>query len=208
MDKLMRKYHELIEELLDLSRLLSEEELASDAVNSRKANLQARMYLVLLCSYLEGYAKEVGGYVIAALNNEVKNLGIPKSLALWALEGLDLQKKKQLQDSMREEFSLKNKRIKNRISDLVSANPARIETFWNILGAVVQEKYELDGGRRIDMTVLRRQIHQLVEIRNSIVHHGDTTSLISISDIEQYAKQVMLYLEVLNEALKKKYPSL
>ena len=126
MDKLMRKYHELIEELLDLSRLLSEEELASDAVNSRKANLQARMYLVLLCSYLEGYAKEVGGYVIAALNNEVKNLGIPKSLALWALEGLDLQKKKQLQDSMREEFSLKNKRIKNRISDLVSANPARI----------------------------------------------------------------------------------
>jgi len=204
----MRKYHELIEELLDLSRLLSEEELASDAVNSRKANLQARMYLVLLCSYLEGYAKEVGGYVIAALNNEVKNLGIPKSLALWALEGLDLQKKKQLQDSMREEFSLKNKRIKNRISDLVSANPARIETFWNILGAVVQEKYELDGGRRIDMTVLRRQIHQLVEIRNSIVHHGDTTSLISISDIEQYAKQVMLYLEVLNEALKKKYPSL
>jgi len=159
----------------------------SDSFFVQNTNYLTKSFLVNICAYLESYIRDLVYQKIEDLDTQLSACEIPYNLVRWSLQ------KKDLKDS---ELKFENFHLNFKKRDLdahISGNPSKTKRLFKWIGVDLD-----DDEAFLDKVEL---IGFIVQKRNSILHHNDTASDVSIADIIQYIDFVLEYMQVLYQAL-------
>ncbi len=164
-----------------ISKTVSDDDYVID-----NANFFSKSFLVMLCAYLEGYIKEVVAFHVAHHEELLKQAKLPNNLLRWSI----LKNKFKVPDE--NNFDLFSLNISDsEIDKNVSANPYTITPFFCRLGIKLDEKEEY--------TDLAEKVETIVNLRNSIIHHNDDASGLTLGDILDNSSTVLKYINAIDK---------
>lgn len=178
-------YTRLFQELKVMVEATERKILDSDGFFSSHANFFTKSFIVTMCAYLESYLKDALMVIIAEMNNRLDTNRIPYNLVKWSLSS-DTDKR-QLKDK---EFQFKNLTIdikKRDLDEFISGNPYRTESLFKNFG--------IDLGQDATFKQQKDRLNSIIGKRNSIVHHNDEASDISLLDIVEQIDFFIEYIE-------------
>lgn len=167
----------------------TENKIADDSADpyfKMNVNFLAKSFLINLCCYLESFLKEISHAYVAETKVRLKAAKVPHNLIIWAANKNDSKPK----DWKYGEFELSVSR--KDIDEELSGNPFKTAAFFRKLGIDVEKIDEFQTGKEL--------INAVVAKRNSIIHHNDSATDISMRDIIQYAGEFKKYMTAINTA--------
>ncbi|MCD8406287.1 hypothetical protein LNI88_11580 [Tenacibaculum dicentrarchi] len=163
------------------------------------ANFLTKSFLITLCGYLESYLKDVLEVLIIDYNDRIKNENYPYNLIRWSIENKDKSDSKvqTLLDKKKTRFEkLEIKLKKKDLDSFISGNPFRTNELFKMFG------FELD--KNVKFIESKEKINLIVIKRNNILHHNDSASDISNSDILSYIEEIEKYSKNIDEQIESK----
>ena len=175
--------------LLALDNVVSESEKRvqlepADALFGDNVNLFVKAYLVSLCSYLEAFLIDLAFDYAEGLRAQISSLNIPHNFIHW---GLGQRAKQQRFQALTIKFSRRD------VSDLLSPNPYRTAQAFAQLGIDLTASPNFQAERELVETIVRK--------RNDIIHHNDSASDVSFSDVRQYIQTTIAYMQIVSDAV-------
>ena len=162
-----------------------------DSFITKNVNFFTKSFMITLCAYLESFLKDITMTVVDNTNQKLAISKIAYNLVKWSV----LKKKElgELNDNELNFEDLKIKITKKELDDFISGSPYKTEKLFKKIGIKLHE----------DSTYLRQKekIISIVEKRNKIVHHNDSASDISFSDIRSNIIVINEYMENLNKLI-------
>ncbi|XOK61584.1 HEPN domain-containing protein [Paenibacillus elgii] len=179
------KYSNLYDELVILineanGRIIREE---PDPYIYNNANFFIKSFLIVACTYLESYLKEISEQVIEKYEKTLLEHPLPYNLIKW---GVDNNKDKQFKF---ENFELGIK--KKDIDDIISGNVHKTINLFTKLGIEITSEERFSNNKDVVGTIVTK--------RNNIVHHNDDASDVSFPDIMDYIKIFKEYLKAIDD---------
>ncbi len=188
-----RAFQETIVLLDELKKLVQETNRkllsGSEEYFVNNINFFTKSFLVLLCAHLEGYLKSVCILIIEEINEKLAEHPIPHNVVRWSLGGSDFKPK----DYRYENFSIGI--TKTNVDDEISGNIERTIMTFRKLG--------IDLTKNVEFNTRKDKIGSIVNKRNSVVHHNDSASDVSIGDIIQNIEFLKQYMRVIDEEVLK-----
>lgn len=163
------------------------------------ANFLTKSFLITLCGYLESYLKDVLEILIIDYNDRIKNENYPYNLIRWSIENKDKSDSKVQTLLEKKKTRFENLEIKLKKKDLdsfISGNPFRTNELFKMFG------FELD--KNVKFIQSKEKINLIVIKRNNILHHNDSASDISNSDILSYIEEIENYSKNIDEQIESK----
>ncbi|WP_299767529.1 HEPN domain-containing protein [uncultured Dokdonia sp.] len=199
-----KAFHKYQEKLLDLRNTITDcnNIIISDNPTGfvyDNANFLTKSFLITLCGYLESYLKDVLEILIIDYNDRIKNENYPYNLIRWSIENKDKSDSKvqTLLDKKKTRFeNLEIKLKKKDLDSFISGNPFRTNDLFKMFG------FELDKNEKFIQS--REKINLIVTKRNNILHHNDSASDISNSDILSYIEEIEIYSKNIDEQIESK----
>lgn len=163
-----------------------------DIFITRNINFFTKSFMITLCAYLESFLKDLTMTVIDETNNKLLSSKISYNLVKWSV-----MKKKELgelsdNDLLFEDLSIKI--TKKELDEFISGSPYKTEKLFKKIGIKL---YEDDIYKE-----QKEKVISIVEKRNKIVHHNDSASDITFSDIGTNILTVSNYMINLNKLIK------
>lgn len=193
-NSVLEVYIGLLTELSALSKETESKVISDnpDIFITKNINFFTKSFMITLCAYLEGFLKDITMLIIDDANNKLSQLKIAFNLAKWSVS-----KKKALLEMDDNELKFENLTIKvtkKELDEFISGNPYKTEKLFKKIGIKLFEN-----------TIYKEQkekVNSIVEKRNKIVHHNDSASDISFSDIEANITIISEYLININNLVK------
>lgn len=163
------------------------------------ANFLTKSFLITLCGYLESYLKDALEILIIDYNDRIKNENYPYNLIRWSIENKDKSDSKVQTLLEKKKTRFENLEIKLKKKDLdsfISGNPFRTNELFKMFG------FELDKNEKFIES--KEKINIIVIKRNNILHHNDSASDISNSDILSYIEEIENYSKNIDEQIESK----
>lgn len=167
----------------------TENKIADDSADpyfKTNVNFLAKSFLINLCCYLESFLKEISHAYVAETKARLNAAKVPHNLIIWST----IKNESKHKDWKYGEFELSISR--KDIDEELSGNPFKTATFFRKLGIDVEKIDEFQTGKEL--------INAVVAKRNSIIHHNDSATDISMGDIIQYAGEFKKYMAAINTA--------
>lgn len=164
--ELYEKYEGLLTTLKEIinqsqGRVLTEE---PDEIFSNNVNFFVKSYLINTCTYLEAYLQDVAFEHTNRISQRLKEASVPHNFLYWKLAKEVKDKDLAFKDA--------NYRFnKKEISDAISGNPYKTIKAFQLIGIDLKLNEKFNEHKEI------------VNKRNSIIHHNDDASDISFSDL-------------------------
>ena len=175
----------LIEALNSLMGETAEKFLNDDKYITDNVNFFSKSFLVIACAYLEGYIKDVTKIYLQHQEENLKRVNVPQNLIKWSVQS---DKFKVKDENNFNNFKLS---IDSRIIDEnVSANPYTIKPFFVRLGINLRECEGYDE--------LAETVETIVNLRNSIIHHNDDASSMTLGDVIENSNTILSYIELID----------
>lgn len=188
-------YLALLEELNNLnteteSKVISE---SPDDFITTNINFFTKSFMITLCAYLESFLKDITMTVIDSANEKLATSKIAYNLAKWSV----LKKKElgELSDTELKFEDLTIKITKKELDEFISGSPYKTEKLFKKIGINLFED--------ITYKEQKEKVISIVEKRNKIVHHNDSASDISFSDIRANISTISSYITNINKLVKK-----
>jgi hypothetical protein len=154
------------------------------------ANFLTKSFLISLCCYLEVFLKEMANAHVDNAKIKLRAAKIPHNLLVWSL----------VRDSKDKDMRLGHfalPLIAKDIDDELSGNPFRTAKCFLKLG--------VDLDKEIGFVRNKEFVNMVVAKRNSIIHHNDTATDVSLGDIrvyrsyfDEYARAIALAVDAVN----------
>lgn len=181
----------------DLNRLNTETEkkVISDKPDSfitQNINFFTKSFMITLCAYLESFLKDVTMTLIEDANKKLTDSKIAYNLAKWSI-----LKKKELPELNDNELLFEDLTIKisrKELDDFISGSPYKTEKLFKKIGIKLYENSTYINQKE--------KIISIVDKRNKIVHHNDSASDISFSDIRTNISIIGNYMTNLNKLIQ------
>jgi hypothetical protein len=179
-------YIKTLDDLLALVKTTNQRVLQEDEFFTQHINFYTKSFMVLMCTYLESYLKDILMWVFDNMNERLKNAKVPHNLVKWSLNP------KQEWTEKDEKFSIflleidKNGRNRTALDDFISGMPYRTEPIFRKFGMNLWEN-----------EIYREQkngISQMVQKRNHITHHNDDASDIAFTDVLKNIELIKNYI--------------
>jgi hypothetical protein len=151
-------------------------------------NIFVKSYMVLMCAYLESYAKSVVKFYIVSVNSYLIERKLPKNLLRWSILK---DKYKHSVDGINDDFMLSIS--DDDVDKNLSANPYKTVPFFYRLGINLEDIEEY--------LQLKEQVETLVNKRNEIVHHNDDASDLTFIDVKDRALLLIRYMTIIDDAV-------
>ncbi|MCK8143117.1 HEPN domain-containing protein [Flavobacterium sp. I-SCBP12n] len=187
-------YEALLEELKELNaetqnKVISDE---PDAFITQNINFFTKSFMITLCAYLESFLKDITMTIIDNTNQKLANSKITHNLVKWSI-----LKKKELgelndNDLLFEDLTIKI--TKKELDEFISGSPYKTEKLFKKIGIKLYED--------IVYKEQKEKVISIVEKRNKIVHHNDSASDISFSDIQTNIDTINSYMKNINSIIK------
>ncbi|MBQ4901347.1 hypothetical protein KB559_21110 [Paenibacillus sp. Marseille-P2973] len=182
-----QKYVALYDELTQLVNEANQRTVAEepDLYIYNNINFFIKSFLVVACTYLEAYLKEVSELVIDKYEAQLLQYPIPHNLIKW---GVDNNKDKQ--------FKFENFKLgisKKDVDDIISGNVYKTISLFAKLGIDISSDEKFSDNKDIVGTIVTK--------RNNIVHHNDDASDVSLPDIKSYIIQFKEYIEAIDDKI-------
>lgn len=175
----------LIHSLQGLVHETSSRFIMDDNYITDNVNFFSKSFLVITCAYLEGYIKEVIKIYITHQEENLKKVNVPQNLIKWAVQS---NKFKVSDENNFSNFVLSI--TSKDIDENVSANPYMIKPFFVRLGINLRECNGYDD--------LAEAVESIVNLRNSIIHHNDDASSLSLGDVIDKSNTILRYIEIID----------
>jgi hypothetical protein len=179
-----QKYEQLYKELKILisetkKRLFLEE---PDKLFEENVNFFNKSFMVVTCTYLESYLKEVCLFCINSVNQKLSQYPLPYNLIHWSvLKGKE--KELHFKDFLIEIDS-------DAIDDEISGNVGKTIAVFAKIGINLLQAPEFRNHKDT--------IAGIVTKRNNIIHHNDDASDVSFDDILGYIDSLLAYMECID----------
>lgn len=167
-------------------RLLSEE---PDNLIEENINFFTKSFLVLMCTYLESYLKDVLMLVVENVNSRLSTSEVPNNLINWSIN-----KNKQFKPGDYKYTPFKLEIERKDIDDFISGNPFKTRDLIKKFGIPIHEDSKFNS--QLDL------INAIIVKRNKIIHHNDNTSDVSNSDLLNYIDNIQGYITNIDELIK------
>ncbi len=172
------------------SKVISE---TPDVFITKNVNFFTKSFTITLCAYLESFLKDITMTVIDNANQKLSQTKVAYNLAKWSV-----LKKKELTELNDGELQFEDLTIKvsrKELDEFISGSPYKTEKLFKKIGIKLYED-----------SIYKEQkekVISIVEKRNKIVHHNDSASDISFSDIRTNLVIINSYITNINELIKK-----
>jgi len=186
-------YEALLEELKELNaetqnKVISDE---PDVFITQNINFFTKSFMITLCAYLESFLKDITMTIIDNTNQKLANSKITHNLVKWSI-----LKKKELgelndNDLLFEDLTIKI--TKKELDEFISGSPYKTEKLFNKIGIKLSED--------LVYKEQKEKVISIVEKRNKIVHHNDSASDISFSDIQTNIDTINSYMKNINNLI-------
>jgi hypothetical protein len=154
-----------------------------DLLITNNINFFTKSFLISLCAHLEMCIKDIVFAIATDLDERISLASIPSSIIEWRY---NQKKKGDSVASQTQRFGIGMTR--KEVDDLVSGNVYRTRDALALVGvdlAVDKSTWE----------TWKELIQNIVTRRNSIVHHNDDASDLSLGDIRQYITSASNYID-------------
>lgn len=168
------------------SRLLSDN---SDKLISDNINFFTKSFLVLMCTYLESYLKDVLMLIINETNSKLRKSKIPHNLIKWSVDSNRTFKEK---DYKFENYKLELNR--DNLDKFISGNPYRTKDLFQKFGIEIHKNDKFNF--QIEF------IQSIVTKRNKVIHYNDDASDVSNSDLINYIENIKEYIRNIDEIIQ------
>ena len=170
-------------------RVLSEN---PDSLFLRNTNFFTKSYLVMMCTYVESYIKDILVFYADFLDSKLRTCCIPYNILKWSFQTDSLLKEKE-----RKESNAEIKITKENIDKNISANPYRtIELFINF--GIKLSDYS-------GFVEKQEKIASIVTKRNQIIHYNDDASDVSDGDLKDNIIYIKEYMAAIDKAVCDKF---
>lgn len=160
-----------------------------DPFFEENVNFFVKAYLITICTYLESYLKDIAHLRVELIAEKVKQTNLPQNLIRWSLSGLKGLKK---EDEKFEDLSIDIK--KRQLGEHISGQPYKTLEVFKYIG--------LDLNKCDGFLESKEEITTIVNKRNSIIHHNDDASDITLGDLLVIAEKVKFYICAINNAVE------
>lgn len=179
-----QKYTKLYKELKNLiketkKRVITEE---PDKLFEDNLNFFNKSFMVVTCTYLESYLKEVCLFCIDSVNQKLISNPLPHNLIQWSVLK---NKEKEIKF---ENFSLDIN--SDDIDSEISGNVGKTITFFAKIGINLIQVTDFHNHKDT--------IAGIVTKRNSIIHHNDDASDVTFDDILGYIDSIIQYMDCID----------
>ncbi len=186
------KYNKLLN---NLSKLIDEANeriiYERDIFFSDNVNFLSKSFMVMMCTYLESYLKDISIYIISKYNERLENISIPRNIIKWSLE-----KKKELPDLKEKDLKFENLKININRKDLdshISGSPYRTINLFKKFGIRLEEFK--------DFKEKTEKIKHIIIKRNNIVHHNDDASDLTMKDLQENILYLKEYIAEIDKII-------
>jgi hypothetical protein len=158
-----------------------------DALFLDNLNFFTKAYLVSLCTCLEAFLQDAAYAHVSLLERRLAIAKIPKNAVRWAVS----------RDVRDKEFGFVNFALsmdRKELSDELSGNPGKTVTLFRCIGIDLQASASFRSFKDV--------IGAVVSKRNNIIHHNDSAGDISLSDLLNYADQILAYMKTIAECVE------
>lgn len=179
-----QKYQRLYTELKNLitetkQRVISED---PDRLFEDNLNFFNKSFMVVTCTYLESYLKEVCLFCIDSVNRKLISNPLPHNLIQWSVL------KNKDKDSKFENFSLGIE--SEDVDSEISGNVGKTIALFSKIGINLIQVNDFHNHKDT--------IAGIVTKRNNIVHHNDDASDVTFDDILGYIDSIILYMDCID----------
>ena len=167
------------------SRIVSE---TPDDFFQANANFFTKSFLVIMCAYLESYLKDALMVIIDETNNKLNDSKLPHNLVRWSL---NIEKELKEAECKFEDFKIPIK--KKELDDFISGSPFRTKDLFKKFGV------NLEGNAMFNSH--KERINAIVVKRNKIIHHNDSASDVSNSDLIVNIEAIVEYISNIDQVI-------
>ncbi len=157
----------------------------------RNVNFFNKSFMVILCTYLELYLKDVILFVITEMNQRLKESNLPYNLVKWSLNK-DRESKPKDYDSVGN-FVLELD--KKEIDKEVSGDVGKTIAAFKKLGIFLEENSKFKK--------YKNEVGYIISKRNNIIHHGDNASDIAFRDVIANIESTLEYIRSIDAEVMK-----
>jgi len=181
------KYEILFGELIELIRETNKRVIREDSDDLFVDNLNFfnKSFMVVTCTYLEAYLKEVVYFCIESINSNLKTSPVARNLVYWSV----MKNKDKDKDRCFEDFKLEI--YQDDIDSEISGNVGKTIDLFSKLGINLNIEEEFRNHKD--------SIAGIVTKRNNIVHHNDDASDVSLNDVISYINSIKSYLAYIDK---------
>ncbi len=183
------RYQKLYLQLKDIIKHSENRVIQDDAdkLFNDNVNFFVKSYLISICTYLEAYLQDIAFDHASFINNRVKQVNIPHNFVYWSIFKNEV-KAKDL-DYKNIDFPI----TKKDIADIISANPEKTIRLFKYLGINLDAQSDFRNNKDIIFTVVNK--------RNSIIHHNDSATDISFSDLNSFIDTILIYIKSIDDVV-------
>lgn len=150
-------------------------------------NFFVKAYLITICTYLESYLKDIAYCRVEVVSEKLKQIYLPSNIVHWCVSGF-----KDVKHPKFETLSLPIK--KSDIGDQLSAQPFKTIEVFKLIG--------VELGVVKGFSEQKELIKAIVNKRNSVIHHNDDASDVTLSDLREHIPKVVLYMEAITTVVR------
>lgn len=142
-------------------------------------NVFVKAYLVSACSMLEAFIQDLAEAYMMEIQTRINNANLPYNFVAWLMS----------HDKARLDYAkFEGKKTKKDISEMLSPNYHKTITAFERIGVRLTSA---------EMSAYKDYISSTIDKRNKIVHHNDSASDLSFSDIITAIEEFRKYGEYL-----------
>jgi hypothetical protein len=192
---ILQVYIQLVEDLSILNKETESKVMSDDADGFiiKNINFFTKSFMITLCAYLESFLKDTTMTIIDDANKKLTESKIAYNLVKWSI--LKKDKLVDLNDNELKFEKLSIKIKKRELDDFISGNPYRTERLFKKIGINLSDDQSFREQKE--------KITTIVEKRNKIIHHNDSASDISFSDININVEIVKSYMKNIDLLVQK-----
>jgi len=142
-------------------------------------NFFTKAYLISLCTCLEAFLQDLAFSHVRQIENRIALAKIPHNVVRWSVSK-DLKEK----EMEFRHFTLSTSR--QDLADELSGNPGKTIGLFKRVG--------IDLKSSEDFRLLKDVVGAVVAKRNNIIHHNDSATDVSLSDVISFADQFLRYM--------------
>lgn len=154
---------------------------APDEFVYSNANFFTKSFLVILCTYVESYLKDILILVVNDYKSRIAAQKIPHNLVKWSFS---FQQHLDEKDVDFKDFSLNIK--KKDLDKFISANPYLAAKLFTNFGIKLRDDAVFESQQEF--------VNNIVLKRNKVVHHNDNASDLTNNDLLIYIDKIEDYL--------------
>lgn len=162
-------------------------EQVPDSLFIENVNFFVKAYLINICTYLESFLQEIALRRAKAINEKIFAAKIPHNYMHWRLATKKYEKS---------DYSFSRLEVvidSEMISSVLSANVHKTIDLFRNLGVDLKSSG--------DFVAHKNLVGSVVTKRNNIIHHNDSASDVTFTDLLGYIEIFVLYLTSINKAV-------